>query len=137
MKQPLLIFLVLTLSIADLFSQKVKEVDVSFYSKGKSNNSVNYFSVRKDTAYLLNIKNNKLFIDSLHFKKRLKILVIHNKNKILFNLDPNAYYLNITEEKRCFIFSKSKYIINQGFDFEEIVKKSKKKFYLSKSSKQL
>lgn len=115
------------------FAQKSKEIDVSFLINNKEVENVQYYIVDGPSAYSLEKRESTILIDNKHLgddKEDLKILVKYKNNNIDFFIKPQEiHYLKISKMPFCFrYFLKRKYVINQGFDYEDIVGISKIKY---------
>lgn len=117
-----------------LFShaQNDKELEV-FFLKGKKNvEDVEYYMVKGEEAYLLDRKNNKISIPSEYSdeSEELKLLATFGNKKLEFFIKPNeAVHLKINKMSFSFRYLfRRMYVINQGFDHEEIVGLSKREY---------
>ncbi|WP_445456804.1 hypothetical protein [Flavobacterium sp. HNIBRBA15423] len=118
--------------IANLcYSQKSKYIDVTFFDNKEIVTDVKYYQIKENKAYLMRLENSKLKIDYKEATgKELKLLARYNNKNIVFFIKPeDIYYLKISKKPFSFNnFCRKKYIINQGFDYEEIVKQSKNEY---------
>lgn len=117
--------------IANLcYSQKSKYIDVTFFDNKEIVTDVKYYQIKENKAYLMKSENSKLKIDYREATgKELKLLARYDNNNIVFFIKPeDIYYLKISKKPFSFDNIFRKYIINQGFDYEEIVKQSKHEY---------
>ena len=126
----LVIFL---LSTSFSFAQQDIEIEVLFLKGKKEIEYVQYYVVKENDAYLLSKKGNKIFLNNTFLiddNKDLTILAVNKKDKVEFTVEHKVIkYLTVTRMSFNFrYFLKRVYRVNQGLDYDEIVKQSKKKY---------
>jgi hypothetical protein len=109
------------------FGQGYKAYDIGIYSKDKKLKGAHYYYVNADTAILLPMLKDKLLLDTTLLKKKMfTLLVIYEKNKIVFKVRPDDFFYI----KIC-IFKdghESKYEINLGQEYVTTVTPSRRTF---------
>lgn len=113
------------------YSQKSKSIDVTFFDNKEIVTDVKYYQIKENKTYLLKSENSKLKIDYKEANgKELKLLARYDNKNIVFFIKPeDIYYLKISKKPFSFDnFFRKNYIINKGFDYEEIVKQSKHEY---------
>ncbi|SFC66409.1 hypothetical protein SAMN04487891_1199 [Flagellimonas taeanensis] len=107
------------------FCYSQKKVPTYFIVKGDTITNVDYYWLTDKTKIeLAKVSNNIVLTDEMLKSDEVKIRCVAGKKRLDFYIKPKSmYYLNISKAKG--LFSK-KYIINQGFDYEEIVKCSRR-----------
>lgn len=133
MNNTLFLLVVFFLGTSFFFAQDGKEIEVSFFNGKKRIDNVQYYVVKGNDAYLLEHKNGKIILDSQYLKEgldELKLLAKIGNIKLEFFIKPETiFYLKISKLPISFKnFLKRMYVVNQGFDYEEIVQQSKKKY---------
>jgi len=128
----ILLLMIVSLNMSLAFCQEKKEIEVSFFKGSKEIGDVKYYLVKGNDASLLNRNGNKIILDVKDIKdnEEIKLLALYKNCKVEFFVKPkHMYYLKISKIPFSFkYFLKSMYVVNQGFDSEEIVRKSKKKY---------
>lgn len=137
MIRTIIILITVLLCTSLSFAQKDKEIKVSFLKGKEQIENVQYYIIEGNDAYLLEKKNDKIILKSKYLKedkKELKLLAKSGNKKVEFFINPEEiYYLKITKMPFSFKYLfKKMYVINQGFDYEEIVRQSKKKYSYKK-----
>jgi len=130
LKHVLLVIAILFVSL--LYSQEYKEIKVSFSKGKKEMKNVKYYLLKANTVHLIEQKDNKikLNVKAIKNNEEIKLLAVYDNCKVEFFVKPKKmYYLKINKVPFSFkYFLKRIYVINQGFDSEELVKQSKKKY---------
>jgi hypothetical protein len=133
-KIKLIIYMLLIFQTGIVFSQQSRDVKVSFTKGNKELSNIRFYLVKGNDAFLLKQNNDILTIpiDGLDENQEIKLLVIKDKENLTFYVKPKKmYYLKITKMSfNLKYLLKRMYIVNEGFDYEEIVKKNKKKYNL-------
>lgn len=137
MIRTIIILITVLLCTSLSFAQKDKEIKVSFLKGKEQIENVQYYIIEGNDAYLLEKKNDKIILKSKYLKedkKELKLLAKSGNKKVEFFIKPEEiYYLKIIKMPFSFKYLlKKMYVINQGFDYEEIVRQSKKKYSYKK-----
>lgn len=119
-----IIYIISLLSLNFIFSQKSKEVKVCLID-GVVINNANYYLLSKSKTDTLIVKNSKLIFSYDENQEEMKILVEYDNKRIQFYIRPNEiHYLKINRMPfRMNNFFKRKYVISQGLEYLEIVKK--------------
>lgn len=122
-----LLIIILFLCTNLFFSQNTKEIEVFFIDNKKNNLNVDYYLLRDNKMELLILKKSKISLPYSSEKKEIIVIAVYNNKCIEFYIKPEEIeYLKIIRMPFSFknIF-RNKYVINQGLDYEEIVKTKK------------
>jgi hypothetical protein len=113
-------------------AQSFYEIDFQFNKGRKKINNVDFFYILNDTAIRIAAINDKLLIPSFLLKEeKVNVLMLYSNKKVEFKILPkDLFYLKINVYKEYFFLCR--YEINQGFDYVEIAKKTKKKYIYKK-----
>jgi hypothetical protein len=128
----ILILLVAMFNSFCIFSQNKIALETSFKIHGKEKHNVKYYVLEKNIGYPIQQTGNKILLDSSLVKSNtLRLLAVYNKKKIQFPIDTEIYYLKIRiaslKIRRKF---KEKYLIQQGLEYDFLVRRSRKKYNL-------
>jgi hypothetical protein len=108
-------------------SYSQKEIPTTFIVKNDTVTNVKYYRIQGETKLPLSMNGSNIILDEKTIKQdEVKLLAVFNKKRIEFFIKPQEmYYLTIKKDRGIF---NRKYIINQGFDYEEIVKCTNKSY---------
>ncbi|PIZ06093.1 MAG: hypothetical protein COY57_03820 [Flavobacteriales bacterium CG_4_10_14_0_8_um_filter_32_5] len=144
MRKTILVIL-LTFTFLNIYSQnQSKEIETTFYIRGNPIKNVSFFVIDSLSATPLKYSNNKLILSKKYLTQpELKLLAIYKNHKVEFTIMPyKLFYLKIFFDNRIFkrkntpfkfkYLFKKVYTISQGFEYVEIVTKSKKTYLFNK-----
>lgn len=115
-------------------------IDTSFFIRGEKVENVEFYLLESKKAYPLKYDGKTLYIDSGKRKEeKLNLLAVHKKHRVEFSISPKElFYIKIYFDNRWFgrenvpfklkYLFKKVYLINQGFDYVEIVEKSRAEY---------
>lgn len=118
--------LYILLFINIVHSQNNKEIQVTLSNFKINSNEIEFYLMSKNKIDKLKLINSKLNFE-FDTKNEIKLMFKFRKRCIEFYINPNdIYYLEISKINfKLNNFFRKKYIINQGFDYIEIVKHKK------------
>lgn len=118
--------LYILLFINIVHSQNNKEIQVTLSNFKINSNEIEFYLMSKNKIDKLKLINSKLNFE-FDTKNEIKLMFKFRKRCIEFYINPNdIYYLEISKMSfKLNNFFRKKYIINQGFDYIEIVKHKK------------
>jgi hypothetical protein len=122
-------FLIIMFSNSSFGQDVYKAFDIGVYSNQKMLNKADYYLVNGDTASLLPTFKGRIFLDTILFsKKKITFLVIVEKQKIVFKINPDFLYIKIYILKE---HKQTKYQISLGLESDYVVTASNRKFVLA------
>lgn len=109
-----------------MFSQTNKEIQVTLMIDNIEINEIEFYLITKNKIDTLKLIDSKLNFE-YDSEQEIKMIARMEKRCINFYINPKEmYYLRIEKMPfRLNNFFRRKYVVNQGFDYEEIVKCAK------------
>lgn len=104
-----------------IFAQK--KVNVTFLNNNIKNNEVSFYKISKNKIDTLKLINSKLYFE-YNSEREIKMIARFRNKYLEFYINPTEMYFLEIEKMRFSLNNlfRRKYIINQGFDYIEIVK---------------
>lgn len=120
------LYILLFLCINIVYSQNNKEIQVTFLNFKINSSEIEFYLISKNKIDKLELVNSKLNL-KFDTKEEIKLMLKFRKKCIEFYINPtDIYYLEISKMSfKLNNFFRKKYIINQGFDYIEIVNHKK------------
>lgn len=128
----LIAVLIITGGYNECYGQHYRKFGVSFTVNKKAVKNVNYYYLSRDTARLLKKIGDSILIDNnLLRRDSITFLVLNGREKIIFSLRQNFYYIEIERLKEKYA-GLNRYDIRFGWDYMLKERESKRNIVIAK-----